>query len=342
MPAMVDVQSAPLVDALDEAQCAELRSAGATVDEIGRSQGGRAMHGARIGDDELPLVSIVAGAHPDEPAGPLAALELLRGYHHGPLAGRVRLAVVPIMDIDGAHAQRGWLAPWHGAVELERYLQHRLRRQPGADREFAWPGAPWGGTVLPECRAAAAFLDAQGAAVAHLSLHGMFAAQGAWFLLDRVALRDARLWDELRQAAAQRGLGLHEFLRFGDKGFRRVGLGFCTTPSGPQMRRHFQARGKRALADGFGYGSMDAARARARAHGAAPPLCAVSEFPLLLLPPGLNDVRARLEELTAAAEPAAALRAFLAEPGLRPVPLADQVGGMLDMCVAVAASALRR
>jgi len=334
--------STPLLGAVDQQRLDELRTAGVRVDAIGRSPAGRPLHGCLIGAAHLPLVSIVAGAHPDEPAGPLAALELLRAYADGPLAGRVRLAVVPIIDVDGSHAQRGWLDPWHGAVELPRYLEHRLRRQPGADREFGWPGAPWGGTVLPECRSAAEFLDAAGPAVAHLSLHGMFVAQGIWFLLDRLALRDAELWRDCRRIAADSGLGLHEFHRYGDKGFRRVGHGFCTTPSGPLMRRFFLAAGDREQADGFGYGSMDAARARARAAGAPPPLCAVSEFPLLRVPPELRDPRAELEACAAAPDPAAALNGFLDQEGVWPVPLGTQVDGMLAMSHAVVEAALRR
>jgi len=92
--------STPLLGAVDQQRLDELRTAGVRVDAIGRSPAGRPLHGCLIGAAHLPLVSIVAGAHPDEPAGPLAALELLRAYADGPLAGRVRLAVVPIIDVD--------------------------------------------------------------------------------------------------------------------------------------------------------------------------------------------------------------------------------------------------
>lgn len=316
---------------------------GVSCQPIGPSAEGRDLFAYATGDPALPLVSIVAGAHPDEPAGPVAALELLRGWAQEPLSRRVRLAVVPLIDIDGTVAQDAWLRPWTGAVDLARYFEHRLRRPPGEDREFAWPGAPWGGTVLPECAAAARFLDAQGPAIAHLSLHGMFAALGPWYLLDRRALTDARLWRELRTAAEALDLPLHEFHRYGDKGFRRVGRGFCTTPSGPEMRRHFLRRGEAATAAGFGYGSMDAARARSA--GADQPIVAVSEFPLLQLPETdpatLRREREAVEAAVAAGEFAAAAQRLLAA-GCRPVPLDDQVAGMLTMVRAVIRSALRR
>lgn len=329
----------PVTDAIAAMDLPE----GCRSEKIGASAAGHPLLGVTIGDPGLPLVSIVAGAHPDEPAGPLAALELLTRWREFDLP--VRLAVVPMIDIDGTVAQRAWLEPWDGAIDLTRYLEHRIRRLPGDDREFAWPGAPWGGTVLPECAAAATFLDAQGPAIAHLTLHGMFAAQGPWYLLDRPALEDPQLWLDLRAAADAAGLPLHEFHRYGDKGFRRVGRGFCTTPSGPAMRRHFLALGDRTTADGFGYGSMDAARARARAAGAGEPIIAISEFPLLQLPEGdpevIRSARQHAERLVADGrfDEAAAL---MLDAGCRPVPMADQVNGMVAMVRAVIRSALRR
>ncbi|MHC5067806.1 MAG: M14 family zinc carboxypeptidase [Planctomycetota bacterium] len=336
----------PLTDSLDAALITELRAAGATVEAIGASAEGRRLHGISIGARELPLVSIVAGAHPDEPAGPVAALELIRTWPNQPLAHHVRLAVVPLLDVDGVIEQQAWLKPWTGAVDPARYLAHSLRRQPGADREFAWPGAPWGGTVLAECQAAAAFLDQHGAAIAHLSLHGMAIAHGPWYLLDHLSMTDGTLWLDLRRSAADLGLPLHEFYRHGDKGFRRAGLGFCTTPSGPAMRRAFLHAGDRATAAGFGYGSMDSARARAARHHAPPPLCAVSEFPLLLSPPDLaigrgSTARQQIDDVLVHSGPAAAATT-LGKLGLRPLPLNDQVTGMLTMVSAVIHAARRR
>ena len=316
-----------------------------TITAIGTSAEGRPLRGVTCGPATLPLVSIVAGAHPDEPAGPVAALQLLHTWHHHPLATSVRLAVVPVMDVDGIQAQRHWLTPWNGAVDLERYLQHRLRRLPGEDREFAWPGAPWGGTVLPECAAAAHFLDAQGPAIAHLSLHGMFAARGPWYLLDRLALRDHQLWQDLRTIASNHHLPLHEFFRHGDKGFRRCGRGFCTTPSGPAMRRHFLSLDDSATANGFGFGSMDAAQARARCYGAPPPLIGISEFPLLLLPDAdpaaMAQSRQTITTLVASGDYHQAAAQYH-QAGCIPLSLDTQVAGMQAMTEAVIRAALRR
>ena len=326
---------------LDSLSAEQLDLQGVTAQVIGHSEQGRELHGLRCGDPQLPLVSIVAGAHPDEPAGPVAAIELLRQWSLQALAQQVQLAVVPLMDVDGVVAQRDWLTPWDGAIDLQRYLQHRQRRLPGADREFAWPGAPWGGTVLPECAAAAAFLDECGPAIAHCSLHGMFMAHGPWFLLDRPALADGQLWQDCRDIAAAIDLPLHEFHRHGDKGFRRSGRGFCTTPSGAHMRRTFLALNDWDTAAGFGYGSMDSARARAQRHGAPPPLTGISEFPLIATPAGC-DAAAIKERFTAVATGAESVVACYAATGCSPVPLHDQVRGMIAMVKAVVRAGLRR
>lgn len=336
----------PLTGPLSLAQRKALRQATVRVEAIGWTAEGQELVGLRCGDPALPLVSIVAGAHPDEPAGPLAALQLVANWHRHPLRDAVQLAVVPQLDIDGARDQAGWLSPWTDRAELHRYLAHRLRRQPGADREFAWPGAPWGGTVLPECQAAADFFAGAGAAIGHLSLHGMATAAGVWFLVDAIGLADGPLWNDLRACAAGLGLALHDAHRYGDKGFRRCGTGMATTPSGPAMRRHFLAAGDPATAAGFGYGSMDHARLLCRQRGLPPPVCAVSEFPLWRLPTELAYDRAALEAactaIVSADDPSRAAADFLARPGVAALPLATQVTGMRRMVAAVIRASLRR
>ena len=347
----------PLSDALSPEQCTALRATGAQVDEIGQSQEGRPLHGVSVGARHAPLVTIVAGAHPDEPAGPLAALQLLRLWSQSPLARQVRLAVVPLLDVDGVVAQRQWLQPWREPVDLSLLQEHRLRRLPGEDREFAWPGAPWSGPVLPECRAAADFFTDQGGPIAHCSLHGMLVAAGAWFLLNRPALRDAQLWRDLRGIAADQHFGLHDMPRHGEKGFRRVGDGFCTVPSGPAMRRWWcaQQQSPSTAPGGFAWGSMDFARHLARRHGLDDPLCAVSEFPLLRwrhchgrslswmrehLPAVLQDPAGPLPAMPVSG---GQLQAMPVSGGqLQAMPMQSLVTAMVAMVEAVIAAALRR
>lgn len=326
---------------LSPAQRQQLADVGATVLEIGYSAGGEPLHAYTIGNGCLPRLSVVAGAHPDEPIGPLAALGLAERRRSSDILQQFRLCVVPLLDVDGCIAQRAWLAQERDSVDPLSYLQHRLRRLPGEDREFAWPGAPWGGTVLPECAAADEFLNSEGPALAHLSLHGMAVAEGAWFLLDCLAMRDSLLWRDLRSLAGRHGFALHESRRYGDKGFRRCGYGFCTTPSGPAMRS-WALREQAALKDGFGYGSMDAARARAARHAAPAPLCAVSEFPLLAVDrPGDGRWRDALQQILLCDHPQEALHKLQQDYGLRSVAYSAQRDAMLDMVEAVAAAALR-
>ena len=134
--------------------------------------------------------------------------------------------------------------------------------------------------MLPEPQAVHNYFNTQGPSIAHLSLHGMAIAAGCWFLLDGPAQHHAGIWRDCLQIAETSGLGLHEFYRYGDKGFRRMGHGFCR-PRGPAMRRWAQATNQPRLAAGFGYGSMDDARARNARHGKPAPYIGVSEVTLL-------------------------------------------------------------
>lgn len=332
----------PLFGSVPDCLLRDVRDAGVQVHEIGTSQGGRRLHGLEVGPAGAPVVSVVAGAHPDEPAGPVAALALARAWSQTELGRRARLACVPIIDVDGTVAQAEWLYPWDGAAALGRYAAHRRRRLPGADREFAWPGAPWGGTVLPECAAAAAFLDACGGAVAHLTLHGMAVAEGAWFLLDQRSLADPGLWQACVALASDVGVGLHPFERRGDKGFRSAGPGFCTHPSGLAMRRTFLHQGDAVTAAGFGWSSMESAIARARGAGLPAPRCAVSEMPLFVVPGSAGGgVRAALAAAEATADPTAWLNTWLADRGGYAVPLERQIAVMTGLVHALGTAAVR-
>jgi hypothetical protein len=327
----------PQIGSLGAEQLAEL--AHCQVRVIGLSVEGQPLHGICAGDPSLPLVSVVAGAHPDEPLGPMAALRLVRDWPQNPLAQRIRLAVVPILDIDGSIAQEAWLTNWGEGPGFQTCLEHRLRRRLGADREFAWPGQAWSGTVLPESAAADEFFAGEGPAIAHLTLHGMLASSGAWFLLCRRAMSDRILWQDLQTIAEQCGLGLHDMPRNGDKGFRRAGRGFCTIPNGVAMRRWLcQHQGEPLVpaANSSALSSMEAACRRARSLGAAEPLCAVSEFPLFILPD--SDGRG-VEGLREAIQQAALGDGPFPLKALPPSMIADAMAHMVER---VAEAALRR
>ena len=317
-----------------------LRSAGADLEEIGQSEAGRALWAYRIGERNKPLVSIVAGSHPDEPAGPLAAVALAERYAQSCILQQVQLAVVPQMDPDGVYLQQEWLEAYQDQLDPLLFLQNRVRREPGADREFAWPGAAWGGCVLPENIAADAFLNTCGPAITHLSLHGMAVAEGAWFLLNDLALRNGKLWTALRQIAGDAGLGLHDSFRYGDKGFRRCAHGFCTTPTGFGMRQ-WALRDAPHYRDGFGLSSMDAACLRAAHHKQAKPLCAVSEFPLIeIRQPGDGSWREIINSIPLSENPENAWSELQTTFDIHLVPLHKQVDAMVQICEAVIQAAL--
>ena len=267
----------PLIEAIPADIIAELAADGFQHEIIGRRKWHRS-EWFLIGNADLPLVSIVAGAHPDEPLTASNAISTAMETSSPAFS-----ATLSRRATHGCRRQRGakrMVSSWETAADLCRFLHHRMRRLPGADREFAWPGSPWNGCVLPECIAADQFLHAHGPAIAHLSMHGMSMAQGPWFLLNRVALEDHTLWQQLRASAADAQLPVHEFKRYGDKGFRRVGLALHH-PKWASRGSSFKENDKQ-MADNFGYSMTPQPNARDAGH--PEPLCGISEWPLLAIP----------------------------------------------------------
>ena len=214
---------------------------GMAVKVIGSSRSGRPIYGIRIGDGPVHR-SIVAGAHADEPAGPIAAC-VFAEYAAALGDSGCSWYIIPQVNPDGAEANKAWFAP---VPDLKTYLAHVRREGPGDDIEFGYPGK--GHKALrPENTAAAQFFEGGAPFVAHASLHSMGLASGAWFLAGKEwsAIADhpdrtVRLREYLSHAAALQGFLLHDIDRRGEKGFTRICRGFCTTPSSSGMRAHFQ------------------------------------------------------------------------------------------------------
>ena len=281
-------------DVFDEMrQACETNPDLAAFETIGESEEGRPIAGVTLGVGPR-AVTLVGGAHADEPVGP----ETLRALVLGGLAARgwgapggglealferFTFRVVPHVNPD-AEARN---APWIGAFDAARpastlasYLRHRLREPPGRDVEFAYPDA------RVETASATRFLFSDGPPVLHASLHGMGFAEGALLLLDRehlLAPSTAALRDGFAQAAAAAGLGLHDNDRQGGKGFLYGGPGFTSTPRGAAMRDHFLALGDAATAARFGLSSMETAAQVAAEADAPAPLAVVTELPLFVL-----------------------------------------------------------
>lgn len=252
------------------------------VERIGASRDGRDLWALEIGDGPEP-VGITAGAHADEPTGPIAAFALagwlLTAREAGPLLACHTFRICPQVNPDGAARNASWFSD---PVDPLAYLRGVARELPGDDVEFGYPdpAAEAGGGddpgVRPENRAVAAFLARSRGYAFHASLHSMATAEGAWFLIGREwAGRTAPLREALAGHAARLGFALHDVERHGEKGFTRIAPGFCTTPRSDAMRAHFLAEGDPAMAARFRLNSMEFVQ---RLGG--DPLVMVSEIPL--------------------------------------------------------------
>lgn len=317
----------------------------AEFETIGESEEGRPIAGVRLGVGPR-LVTLVAGAHADEPVGPetlrTLVLEGLAARDWGAEAGgledllqRFTLRIVPHVDPDGEARNQGWIERWSDdPVEREAtlgaYLHGRRREPPGRDVEFGYP------SMRPENAAASAFLFGHGPVALHASLHGMGFSEGALLLIEKTwidaeAVRPLR--DGFVEAAASEGLRLHDHDRGGEKGFHYGGPGFWATPEGAAMCAHFEAAGDPETAALFHRSSME----EAMAAGPDPvigrtPLCLVTELPLFHLGaayghvPGEPALLRQLQDATPALlESVPEAVPLLDALGLRPLPLATAV-----------------
>ena len=325
----------------------------ARFDVIGESEEGRPIAGVTLGYGPQ-TVTLVAGAHADEPVGPETLRTLLleglaaRGWGapDGGLEGlfeRFTLRVVPHVNPDGEARNQSWIEAWDAdrpAQTLGHVLRGRRREPPGRDVEFGYP------VMRTENAAASRFLFPYEPVALHASLHGMAFSEGALLLIEKewiehAAVRDLRAgWE---RAAAEAGLRLHDHDRGGEKGFAYGGPGFWTTPEGRAMRAHFEAEGDAETAAQFFLSSMETAVLTGRAPDAAggagerpaTPLCLVTELPLFVLDAAYDREPGRPALLEAFRERTPALLEAAAE-GADLAPLLDGLGlRCLDLGTAV-------
>lgn len=241
----------------------------------GRSRDGLPIHAVILGNGPL-RVSITAGAHADEPGGPLAALQFCHRIASKPdLYKAATWVVFPHINPDGARAN----APWFRKTpDFNLYMDHFKRDKPGDDVEFNYPSPP---TISPhpprpENTYVADILKEHGPFDLHFSLHGMALAEGAWWLICKEWVeRTQELRDQLRELFAERDFGLHDTERRGEKGFTRIEKGFCTTPTATGMIEFFQGINDEETARRFLSSSMEFVRSLG-----GDPLAMVSELPL--------------------------------------------------------------
>lgn len=306
----------PALEELDRAAMEQFGTGAATLYErveIGRSREGRPLWGLRIGRGER-TVSLTAGAHADEPAGPISAFCLARALVESPdlapLLQTHRFFVCPQVNPDGAERNRAWFEDPPDAV---RYLRNVQREAPGDDVEFGYPRRADFfaaeddesvkealGALRPENAAVAGFLEAGAPFVYHASLHSMGLSEGAWFLIGRDWVeRAGELMRRLEPHVEASGLGWHDIERHGDKGFARIRRGFCTTPNHVAMRRHFLNADEPQTAAKFHPSSMEFIQSLG-----GDPLVMVSELPVFLIrgggersePPGEETPYTRCRE----------------------------------------------
>ena len=328
---------------------------------IGRSEEGRPIAGVTLGYGP-DTVTLVAGAHADEPVGPETLRTLVleglaardweaEGGGLDDLFRRFTFRIVPHANPDAEVRNRPWIEAWDaedGPATLARYLQHRRREAPGRDVEFGYP------VMRRENAAVSRFLFGYEPIAFHASLHGMGVSEGALLLIEREWIDRpavAPLKGAFAAAARGDGLRLHDHDRGGEKGFEYGGPGFWTTPEGRAMRAHFLIHDDPETAAKFFFSSMEMAVLTGRSPDSGEsPLCLVTELPLFHLgaeydhQPGvpglLHTYQERVPALTEAAAAGADLRPLVANLGLGCVDLETAVRlhlRTLDLGLAVVA-----
>jgi len=227
----------------------------------------------------------LAGCHADEPVGPRLLALFCRCLARLPDSDRLvtdyEWWIVPHINPDGQSRNAAWQhedAERYGFVE---YLEHRVRELPGDDIEFGFPENEDDAGARPENVAAYNWWRSAGGPFSlHVSLHGMGHAAGPWFLVE-AAWKDrfAELKSRCVRLVSEMGYLLHDVERNGEKGFFRLGRGFCTRPDSRYMRSHFLELGDEETASKFRPSSMETIRSLG---GDA--LTLVSEMPLFLTP----------------------------------------------------------
>lgn len=252
---------------------------------LGDSEEGRPVDAFVIGRGGK-TVSLIAGAHSDEPVGPetlrifiLESLQLRQELTD--LFDVYRFIVIPNINPDGEMKNQPWITKW---PDVSEYIRHAFRERPGRDIEFGYP------EMRAENQLVSAFLKEYAPLSLHMSLHGMGFSEGVMLLIERHWIdQTAELRSRFAEYAKNLQLRLHDHDRKGEKGFLYIGPGFTTTPEGQAMQAYFRSLNDETTAQKFHLSSMEYAR-----ELGGNPLSLVTELPLFVIdrmsphkPPGI-------------------------------------------------------
>jgi Zinc carboxypeptidase len=251
---------------------------------IGYSRQNRPIHATAVGKGNINI-SLIGGCHADEPVGP-RFLRKFYGFLNSldlshPLLTHYSWWLIPHANPDGEAVNKKWYSDKDEMFDLVPYLRHVVRELPGDDMEFGFPFEPDTPGQRVENTAIHKFwLDLEKPFHLHASLHGMMMAAGPWFLLEKEWINKSQLMQNLcRNEVEKMNYKLHDVDRKGEKGFSRIGNGFCTRPDSVSMREYFNSQNDPVMAAKFFPSSMEAIR---NIGGDA--LTIVSEMPLFILP----------------------------------------------------------
>ncbi|ACF14557.1 peptidase M14 carboxypeptidase A [Chloroherpeton thalassium ATCC 35110] len=239
--------------------------------QIGESEESRPIDAFVLGNG-AKKISLIAGAHSDEPVGTETLSLLISELLDNPDAYRhyleaYQFAVVPHINPDGEFRNRIWKDKW---PDFPAYMQHAFRELPGRDLEFGFPN------MRVENEAVAQFLKDFAPFHAHLSLHGMGFSEGAMFLIDKDNIAITEFFrDKVERFSRAEGLDMHDHDRHGEKGFIYIRSGFSSTPESEAMRKFFLEQNDPDTARLFHQTSMEYVKSLGGS-----PLCLVTELPL--------------------------------------------------------------
>ena len=230
-------------------------------------------------------ISLIAGNHADEPIGPLllkklvSYLSTLHKDHE--LLIHYRWCIIPHTNPDGEYRNKSWYTYNDTETDLAKYLLYAIRELPGEDIEFGFPVQGKIKALRPENNAVYNFWKKEKTPFnLHVSLHGMRASYGPWFLIDHNWIdRTQMLRNKCVFRTKKMGYQLFDIDRKGEKGFHRISEGFCTRPDSQEMRKHFMRLDDFMTAQKFHASSMESIRSLG-----GDCLTLVTEMPLFIFP----------------------------------------------------------